>query len=105
MKLVEPTDEFKQPPRESNVIHLRMISYLPLDPDKLLGQAIGELDGVVILGYRKGDPENRNAGDEYFASSFADGGTVLWLLERCKHKLLHIADEDIQAGEANPEPA
>jgi hypothetical protein len=29
--------------------------------------------------------------NEVFASSYADGGTVLWLLERCKKRL--IADE------------
>ena len=26
--------------------------------------------------------------EEYFASSYADGGTVLWLLERLKKRLI-----------------
>ena len=104
MKLVENPDEFEQPPKESNVIHLRMISTMPLDPNVLLEDAKDELDGVVILGWRKGDPQNRSAGDEYFASSIADGATVLWLLERAKHKLLAIADEDWQPGDV-VEPA
>ena len=43
--------------------------------------AKAEITDVVILGY---DAE----GNEYFASSLADGGTVLWLLERLKLKLL-----------------
>ena len=76
MKLVEDTDEFTQPPRETNVVRLRIISSLPLNPDQLLEEAKDELDGVIILGWRKGDPENRNSGDEYFASSIADGATV-----------------------------
>lgn len=36
---------------------------------------------IVVLGY---DP----AGEEYFASSIADGADVIWLLERLKLKLL-----------------
>ena len=29
-------------------------------------------------------------GDIYFSSSYADGGTVLWLMEICKKMLLDI---------------
>jgi hypothetical protein len=39
-----------------------------------------------VLGYDAG-------GDEYFASSYADGGTVLWLMERLKKRLLQVGDE------------
>jgi hypothetical protein len=41
----------------------------------------GRFAGVVIIGY---DQE----GNEAFASSYADGGVVLWLLERCKRRLI-----------------
>lgn len=54
-----------------------------LDPNKVLSKATGELSGVVVLGYDK-------EGEEYFASSYADGGDILWLLERCKLKLLTV---------------
>ncbi len=40
------------------------------------------LTGVVILGYTEDG--------DYFGSSYADGGTVLWLLEQCKKRLLEI---------------
>lgn len=60
-----------------DVIELNMITRLDLPADRVLEAAIGKLDKVVILAYDKD-------GNEYFASSVADGGTVLWLMERCK---------------------
>jgi hypothetical protein len=68
-----------------NVIDLPVITTLDRDPDRVLQKALGECESVVILGYDKD-------GGEYFASSIADGGTVLWLLERTKKKLLEVAD-------------
>lgn len=58
-----------------------------LSADLVLQQAVGHLQNVVILGY---DQE----GLEYFASSIADGGTVLWLIERSKLQLLRSVDPD-----------
>lgn len=62
---------------------LNCISRLDLPADRILEQAIGKLDKVVLIGYDKD-------GAEYFASSIADGGTVLWLTERMKQKLLEM---------------
>jgi hypothetical protein len=56
-----------------NVIPLNNITRLDLPPDRILDGAKGELDGLIILGYDKN-------GEEYFASTYADGGEVLWLL-------------------------
>lgn len=67
------------------VIPLNCVTRLDLPVDRVLEGAKGNLEGVVILGYD-------NEGNEYFASTYADGGDVLWLLERCKIKLLTIAD-------------
>lgn len=64
-----------------DVVTFRGITKLDLPPDRILEDAIGKLDGVVILGYTKD-------GDEFFASSYADGGNVLWLLEKLKKQLL-----------------
>lgn len=58
-----------------------------LPADQVLEDALGKLDSAIVIGY---DTE----GGEYFCSSLADGGEVLWLLERCKHQLLQIADGD-----------
>ena len=63
------------------VVDFGGITKLDLSPERVLAMAEGHLEGVVILGYDKD-------GEEYFASSYADGGEVLWLLERCKIRLL-----------------
>ncbi len=69
----------------SNVIPLGCITRLDLPPDRILEAAKGKMQSVVIIGF---DAE----GQEYFASSVADGGTVMWLLERCKKALLEVGD-------------
>lgn len=69
----------------AKVIQFRGITRLNLDPDTVLENNKGKLEGLVILGYDKD-------GDEYFASTYADGSEVLWLLERCKKMLLEVQD-------------
>lgn len=64
-----------------DVIDLPVVTRLDLDPDLVLTRAIGECETAVVLGYDKD-------GAEYFASSTADGRTVLWLIERLKKQLL-----------------
>ena len=68
-----------------DVVNLGCVTKLDLPPDRILEQAIGQLEGVVVLGYDKD-------GQEYFASSYADGGDVVWLMERLKKKLLEVSD-------------
>lgn len=72
--------------RTAKIILFTGVTRLDLSPDTVLEQAKGKMDGIVILGWAKSEFE----GDEplYFASSYADGGTVLWLLEQCKKTLL-----------------
>lgn len=67
----------------SKVIPINMTIDTPVN--QVLEGAMDQLEGVVILGYNQD-------GEEYFASSYADGGDVLWLLERCKKKLLEITE-------------
>lgn len=54
-----------------------------LNPDAVLENLKGELCGFIIAGYD-------NSGQEFFSSTYADGGDALWLLERCKKMLLDI---------------
>ncbi|WP_043767594.1 hypothetical protein [Algiphilus aromaticivorans] len=61
------------------------ITKLDLPADRVLDAAKDQLDRCVILGY---DAD----GEEYFASSIADGGDVLWLIERMKKALLEVPD-------------
>jgi hypothetical protein len=70
----------------SKVVPIGCITRLDLQPDRVLEMAAGKMEGVVVMGYDR-------AGELYFASTYADGGTVLWLLEQCKKRLLEVADE------------
>ena len=66
-----------------NVIPFGGITRLDLPTDTILEQAKGHVTngGIMVLGYDA-------AGGLYFASSMADGGEVLWLLEQAKKELL-----------------
>lgn len=68
------------------IIPLGNITKLDLPIDRVLEAAKRELKSVLLLGYDKD-------GKFYFASTMADGGDVLWLLENCKKRLLEVADE------------
>jgi len=70
----------------AKIISLPVITKLDTDPDRVLQGAIGNVEGVVIAGYDK-------EGGYYFASSYADGAEVLWLLEKMKKELLSVGDE------------
>lgn len=65
----------------AKILPLNLVTRLDMPAEKVLA-AIPELEGVVIAGFTKD-------GEEWFASSYADGGTALWLLERCKTRLLN----------------
>lgn len=71
----------------SKVIPFTGITKLDLTPDFILENLKGQLDGFVIVGYTAD-------GKEYFSSTYADGGTALWLLERCKRALLSNGDTE-----------
>lgn len=70
-----------------NVVNLNNITKLDLPADRILESAIGELETAIVIGYDK-------EGKEYFASSVADGGTVVWLIERLKKMLLEVHLDD-----------
>lgn len=73
------------------------VTTLNVDADLVVKDAlVSGLTDVVVLGY---DAD----GDEYFASSMADGGDVLWLLERLKAQLLAISPSDVPPLAQNPE--
>lgn len=69
------------------VIYANIVTKLDLPAQRVLEAALKEdLQSVVIIGYD-------SDGDEYFAASIADGGSVLWLMERAKKKLLEVPEE------------
>jgi hypothetical protein len=69
----------------TKVVDIGGVTRLNLPVDRVLESAKDTMTGVVLLGYDKED-------NEYFASTFADGGDVLWLLRRCEQKLLDMGD-------------
>jgi hypothetical protein len=66
-----------------NVIPLNNITMLDLPVPRILEEAKEYLNTVVLIGTDKD-------GELYFSSSVADGGEVLWLLEKAKLALLDL---------------
>ncbi len=69
----------------ADILQFNGITRLDLPPDRVLENCQGKLEGVVILGWTL-------EGNEFFASSYADGGDALWLLERAKMALLSVPE-------------
>lgn len=70
-----------------DVIPLGNITRLDLPTDRVLDQAKNSCSkGVIVIGWD-------DDGDLYFASSHADGGEVLWLIEKAKQALLNVEVE------------
>lgn len=68
----------------AKVIVLPLVTRLDIPVDRVLDNAaLSGMQAVVILGYDE-------KGEFYFASSYADGGDVLWLLEKAKKELLSV---------------
>lgn len=65
---------------KAKVIPIGTLTSLDVPVERVLDNA-RELEGVVVLGYTKDN-------EYHFASTYADGGTVLWLLEKLKQRLL-----------------
>ncbi len=71
----------------SNVVDLPVITTLDIDPRRILAKALeAGMTTVVVVGVDKD-------GNEFFASSIADGADALWHLERAKYRLLKVVDE------------
>lgn len=68
---------------QDNVMPLGNITRLDLPVDTILESAKTQLEGTILVGYD-------NNGELYFASTYADGGTVLWLLEQAKMALMEV---------------
>lgn len=76
----------------SGIVYWRGVTKHDLPPDRILEQAVGNLESVIVLGFDKN-------GEEYLAASMADGGDALWLMERCKMRLLEVATVKMLEGE------
>lgn len=73
----------------AKIIPFTGITTLDLTPEIVLENLKAQFEGggFVYAGY---DAE----GNEVFGSTYADGGTALWLLERCKKRLLDVDSDE-----------
>lgn len=65
------------------VIPLGNITTLDIPVDTVLEQAKENMASVLLIGFD-------NDGELYFASTMADGGEVMWLIEMAKKRLLEV---------------
>ena len=71
----------------SNVVNLETVTRLPLPVTRIIDAIPRDMDRVLVIGITAD-------GEEYFASSDPDGGTIIWDMERAKLKLLRLADSE-----------
>jgi hypothetical protein len=71
--------------KPAKVLFFNGVTTLDHPADRIIEQALGKLDYVLILGFDKD-------GGEYFASNKSDGADALYVMERAKHKLMKIVD-------------
>lgn len=75
-----------------DVVSLNIITTQKSRPDGVIeGAAEYGLTDVVILGFDKN-------GEFYFASSYADTGSVIYFLEKAKHELFKTEDRIAESG-------
>lgn len=71
--------------KNDKVVEINCCTSLDVPVEKILKMAYEKgLSECVVIGY---DQE----GEFYFRGSMADGGAVLWLMEKAKAKLMAIA--------------
>ena len=68
------------------IVSFRGVTKLDIDPDRMLESNKGEFKHLVMFGYDHDDKF-------IFASTIADGGDVLWMLELAKLKLFKITGD------------
>lgn len=72
----------------SKLLRFRGVTRLDLEPLPMLEAIVEDapkLSSVLVMGFTK-------EGGVFFASSQADGGDVMWLMESCKHALLNAGE-------------
>lgn len=72
----------------AEIHNLNCITRLDIPPDRVLQAALDAgLTGVIVAGWDQD-------GQLYTASSYADGGDALWLVEKFKQRLISVCSDD-----------
>jgi hypothetical protein len=67
------------------ILEFNGVTRLDINPDIVIAAAQKRrLDGIIMIGLEED-------GEFFFASSYADGGDVLWLMELAKKRLMEDA--------------
>ena len=77
----------EQPQRSAKILPLNQITKVDLDPDRCLEANKGKFQGLIWAGFD-------HDGEVACGSTYADGGTVLWLIEILKRRLMAHLDEE-----------
>jgi len=72
----------------TKVIDFAGITFNRIEPNKVLSEAIGKLDEVVVIGFTKEEHITEDDNGFYCASSTADVGTVLLMIEKFKQQIM-----------------
>ena len=76
------------------VVDLGAVTSLDMPAERVLEGALAQnLESAVIIGCR-------DDGSFFFASSVADGGSVLWLMEIARKRLMQMADSLMQIADS-----
>ena len=75
------------PGDENNVIYADFCTTMDIDPDDVLNAALGKLGEVVLIG-------TNQDGTSYVASSTGDTAAIMLYLERARHKLNRMLDNE-----------
>lgn len=72
--------------KPDNVVLWPGVTRVDTSPEQVLKRVVdADLEHIVVMGYTK-------EGAEFFASTYAGGPDVLWLLQRAVHKLMVVGD-------------
>lgn len=70
----------------TNIVIFPLVTDKDMSADAILQVALGKMSDVVIVGFDKD-------GEEWFSSNKADAATVLYHLDRARHRLMRIVDQ------------
>lgn len=72
----------------AEIIELNMVTRLDIPAERVIARAAEvEFVEIVVVGFTK-------AGEFYFTSNKADAGTIIYLMEMAKKRLLDLCEEN-----------
>lgn len=73
--------------KDNKIIYIEQETSLDIEPDRILGAALGELESVVVIGYD-------TSGKLYMATSYGDIAQTNYLLDKYKQLIMNTEVEE-----------